>query len=130
VTAASLDDAAAVPSLFIRVTPESVPRLKKVWADAKYHNHEFKRWTKQERPTWDLEVVSRPRGAKGFVLLPKRWIAERTFRWHDRCRQHSKDYEKRTDSSEAMVKVSAIRLMVRRLAPAKHLSTFNYAQAA
>jgi putative transposase len=49
VTAASLDDAAAVPSLFIRVTPESVPRLKKVWADAKYHNHELKRWMKQER---------------------------------------------------------------------------------
>jgi transposase len=130
VTAASLDDAAAVPSLFIKVTPESVPRLKKVWADGKYHNHELKRWMKQERPAWDFEVVSRPRGAKGFVLLPKRWVAERTFSWHDRCRRHSKDYEKRTDSSEAMVKISAIGLMIRRLAPAKHLSPFNYAQAA
>jgi putative transposase len=130
VTAASVDDAAGAPPLFAQVAPESVPRLTKVWADAKYHNHRLQEWMTKERPSWDLEVVSRPRDAKGFVLLAKRWVAERTFSWHDRCRRHSKDYERRTDSSEAMVKVSAIGLMARRLAPSINVAKFDYSQAA
>jgi putative transposase len=130
VTAASVDDAAAVPQLFAQVTPENMPRLRKAWADSKYHNHDLQAWMKRERPTWDLEVVSRPTGSKGFVLLPKRWVVERTFSWNDRCRRHSKDYERRTDSSEAMIKVSAIGLMLRRLAPANNVPKFNYALAA
>lgn len=130
VTAASVDDAAGVPRLFAQVTPVDVPRLAKVWADSKYHNYALKDWMKHQRPTWDLEVVSRPQGAKGFVLLAKRWVAERTFSWNDRCRRHSKDYERRIDSSEAMVKVSAIGLMLRRLAPAPTASRFNYSLAA
>ncbi len=102
----------------------------KTWADSKYHNHRLRDWMQQERPTWDLEIVSRPSGAQGFVLLPKRWVAERTFSWNDRWRRHSKDYERRTDSSEAMVKVSSIGLMLRRLAPANGVSKFNYSMAA
>jgi putative transposase len=130
VTAASVDDAAAVPPLLTQVAPQTVPRLTKVWADSKYHNHLLNKWMENQRPSWDLEIVSRPPGAKGFILLAKRWVAERTFSWHDRCRRHSKDYERRTDSSEAMVKVSAIGLMLRRLAPAKDRSRFNYTRAA
>jgi putative transposase len=130
VTAASVDDAAAVPQLFAQVVSEMVPRLTKVWADSKYHNHALHKWMEQERPAWDLEVVARPPGAKGFVLLPKRWVVERTFGWNDRCRRHSKDYERRTDSSEAMVKISSIGLMLRRLAPADNVSRFNYSLAA
>ena len=130
VTAASVDDAAGAKPLLAQVTPEDVPRLTKVWADSKYHNHQLKAWIEQERPAWDLEVVSRPKGAKGFVLLAKRWVVERTFSWHDRCRRHSKDYERRTDSSEAMVKVSAIGLMLRRLAPSDYAPRFSYDQAA
>jgi len=130
VTPASVDDAAGVPPLFAQVAPATVPRLTKVWADSKYHNHKLNEWMETERPSWDLEVVSRPRDAKGFVLLPKRWVAERTFSWNDRCRRHSKDYERRTDSSEAMIKVSAIGLMARRLAPANDAAKFNYSQAA
>ena len=130
VTAASVDDAAAVPALFGHVDPVTVPRLTRVWADSKYHNHELRVWVEQERPAWDLEVVSRPPGAKGFVLLPKRWVAERTFSWFDRCRRHSKDYERRTDASEAMIKISTIGLMLRRLAPANNVSPFHYVLAA
>jgi len=130
VTAASVDDAAAVPQLFAQVVPETVPRLTKVWADSKYRNHALNKWMVQERPTWNLEVVSRPPGAKGFVLLPKRWVVERTFGWNDRCRRHSKDYVRRTDSSEAMVKISSIGIMLRRLAPANNVSRFNYSLAA
>jgi len=130
VTAASVDDAAAVPTLFTQVAPETVPRLSKVWGDAKYHNHELNRWMAEERPSWDLEVVSRPRGVKGFVLIAKRWVVERTFSWQDRCRRHSKDYERRTDSSEAMVKISNIGLMLRRLAPSALVPKFHYAHVA
>jgi putative transposase len=130
VTAASVDDAAGVPPLFTHVAPETVPRLTKAWADAKYHNHQLNKWMERERPSWDLEVVARPRDAKGFVLLPKRWVVERTFSWNDRCRRHSKDYERRTDSSEAMIKVSAIGLMARRLAPRNDVSKFNYSRVA
>jgi putative transposase len=130
VTAASVDDAAGVPPLFAQVAPETVPRLTKVWADAKYHNYELKSWLEKERPAWDLEVVSRPAGAKGFVLLPKRWVVERTFSWIDRCRRHSKDYERRTDSSETMIKISHIGLMARRLAPANRLAKFDYRRSA
>jgi len=130
VTAANVDDAAGTPPLLTQVTPQSMPRLKKVWADSKYHNHQLHKWMHTERPSWDLEVVSRPRDAKGFVLLPKRWVVERTFSWNDRCRRHSKDYERRTDSSEAMVKISQIGLMTRRLAPAKNVAKFNYHRTA
>ena len=130
VTAASVDDAAAVPQLLAQVAPQSAPRLTKVWADSKYHNHNLNEWMGKERPSWDLEVVSRPPGAKGFVLLPKRWVAERTFGWNDRCRRHSKDYERRTDSSEAMTKISQIGLMTRRLAPANRLAKFEYRRTA
>ena len=84
---------------------------------------------KAERPTWELEVISRPRGVPGFVLLPKRWVVERSFSWNDRCRRHSKDYERRTDSSEAMIKISQIGLMTRRLVPANNTPKFNYRRA-
>jgi putative transposase len=130
VTTAALDDAAAAPGVLSQVPPEAVPRLKKVWADGKYHNNNLHRWVKQERAPWELEIVSRPQGAKGFVLLPKRWVAERTFSWHGRCRRHSKDYEKRLDSSESMIKISAIHLMLRRLAPSQAISPFHYRIAA
>jgi putative transposase len=130
VTAASVDDAAAVPQLFAQVAPDAFPRLTKVWADSKYHNHQLRAWMASKRPSWDLEIVSRPPGVKGFVLLAKRWVIERTFSWHDRCRRHSKDYERRPDSSEAMVKVTAMGLMLRRLAPANNVPKFNYCHAA
>jgi putative transposase len=130
VTAASVDDAAGAQPLLTQVAPDTVPRLTKVWADAKYHNYGLKSWLAKERPRWDLEVVSRPAGAKGFVLLPKRWVVERTFSWTDRCRRHSKDYEQRTDSSEAMIKISHIGLMTRRLAPTNRLAKFAYRRTA
>lgn len=130
VTNAKLDDAAAAPLIFQDLRPEKLPRLEVVWADGKYHNHELNAWLVNRQPTWRLEIVSRPPGVQGFTLLPKRWVAERTFAWNGRCRRHSKDYERRTDSSAAMVRVSAIGLMLRRLAPSKHQPDFHYSTAA
>ena len=64
-----------------------------------------------------IEVVTRPRGSSGFVLIPRRWVVERTFSWLNKNRRLSKDYEYLTASSEAMIRVAMIGLMLRRLAP-------------
>lgn len=62
-----------------------------------------------------LEIIKRSDQAKGFVLLPKRWVVERTFGWFGKYRRLSKDYEYLTASSEAMIYVAMIHLMVRRI---------------
>jgi putative transposase len=130
VTSAAMDDAAAAPLVLEQVAPQDFPRIGKMWADGKYHNYNLRDWIQTHRPTWKLEVISRPKEAKGFVRLPKRWVVERTFAWNGRCRRHSKDYEQRTDSSEAMIRISAIGLMVRRLAPSPVGAVFDYRAAA
>lgn len=130
VTSAAIDDAAAAPQLLSQATAERCPRLKKVWADGKYHNHKLYAWVNEQQPHITLEVVSRPIGAKGFVLLHRRWVVERTNAWNGRSRRLSKDYERRTDSSESMIRVSALHLMLRRLAPDPDAPTFRYRTAA
>lgn len=126
VTTAAVDDGAAASQLTGRLRPEEYPRLKKIWGDNKYHNHSFRRWLADNRPGWELEVKTREAGARGFAVLPKRWVVERSFAWAGRCRRHSKDYERRTDSSESMIRVSAVHLMLRRLAPGKRGPAFRY----
>jgi putative transposase len=132
VTAASLDDAVAAPQVFAQLTRAAHPRLEVIWADSKYHNHGLNAWLARQRDSipWRLEIVSRPPGAKGFQLLPKRWVVERTFAWLGRNRRLSKDYEQRTDSSECKIRIAAIHLMLRRLAPPESQPTFRYRVAA
>jgi putative transposase len=127
VTAADVDDARAAPEVFRRMGQDAFPRLKVVWADGKYHNHALNDWLgRQKQIDWELQVVSRPPDAKGFVLLPKRWVVERTFAWLGRARRLSKDYERRTDSSEGMIRLRGIQQLIRRLAPPPAPATFNY----
>jgi putative transposase len=92
-------------------------RLRCIWADGGYAG-QLGAWVRHLR-VWRklrLEIVSRPEGAKGCLLLPKRWVVERTFGWLTRFRRLSKDYEYLTQTSEAMIHVAMINLMVRRLA--------------
>jgi putative transposase len=95
----------------------SFHRLRKVWADGGYFGSlgewlwSLRRWRKVR-----LELVRRDEQAEGFSVLPKRWIVERTFAWLGRCRRLSKDYEYLTETSEAMIQVAMIGLMLRRLA--------------
>jgi putative transposase len=127
VTAACVDDAAAAPQVLEQLKPQHQPRLEVVWADGKYHNHNLNRWLARQRSiTWRLEIVRRPEGARGFVLLPKRWVAERTFSWLGRWRRLNRDYEHRTSSSETMVRLASIGRMLRRLAPAANQIPFKY----
>jgi putative transposase len=127
VTVASLDDAAAAQEVFQQLKPQQQPRLAVVWADNKYHNHALNKWLARQRSiTWKLEIVRRLTGEKGFQLLPKRWVVERTFSWLGRWRRLSRDYEHQTESSAAMVQVASIGRMLRRLAPSHHQPAFQY----
>ena len=92
-------------------------RMRRIWADQAYRG-DLVAWLWGLRP-WRkvrLEIVKRPEGTKGFLLLPKRWIVERTFARLGRYRRLSKDYEYLPRTSEAMIRVAMIHLMVRRLA--------------
>jgi putative transposase len=130
VTTAALDDGAAAPVVVGRLDPKDYPRLQKLWGDNKYHNLNFRQWLAMNRPGWELEVKTREPGVKGFAVLPKRWVVERTFAWQGRYRRHSRDYERRTDSSESMIRISSLHLMLRRLAPQKSAPAFRYRPAA
>jgi putative transposase len=92
------------------------PRLQLIWADGGYAG-KLVAWVKSVCG-WVLEIVKRNDDVKGFKLLPRRWVVERTFGWIGRNRRLSKDYEGRTDTSEAMIYWAMTRLMVRRLARA------------
>jgi putative transposase len=130
VTTAALDDGAAAPNVVARLDPKDYPRLQKLWGDNKYHNHHFRQWLTTNRPDWELEVKTRKPGVKGFAVLPKRWVVERTFAWNGRYRRNSRDYERRTDSSESMIRISSLHLMLRRLAPPQNAPAFRYRAAA
>ena len=125
VTSAAVDDAAAAPKVLGQLTRKSFPRLRKLWADTKYHNHALNRWV-SKNGWYVIEIVSRLTGDRRFKLLPWRWVVERTFGWLGRCRIHSKDYEHLTDSSEAQIRISMIQLMLRRLTGAKYRDRFRY----
>ena len=89
----------------------TLPRLKRVWADQRYAG-QLVEWV-QHFFAFVLDIVRRPKQQRGFVLLPKRWIVERTLGWFNRYRRLSKDYERRTDVSEGMVYLASIRRMLR-----------------
>src|SRR6516162_5160164 len=128
VTAADVHDARAGCTLFHRRWWEELPRLAVVYTDSHYTAHyldeEVFDWAPFRRV-----VVSRPEGSEGFVKLPQRWVVERTFAWLLRSRRLSKEYERVPESSEAMIQVSMIHLMLRRLAPPlrSYTQRFRYA---
>lgn len=118
VTAASVDDAAGAQRVVGRLSPDNFPRLKTIFGDNKYHNHDYYIWLKKHsNDRWRMEIKSRQPDEEGFKPIRKRWVVERTFAWIGRYRRNSKDYEKRTDSSESMILISSISLMLRRLKP-------------
>jgi transposase len=91
------------------------PFLRKVYADAGYQGPKFRKAMKRVLRRVKLEIVRRSDAAKGFVVLPKRWIVERTIGWLNRCRRLAKDWENLNRKALAFVRLASIRLMVRRL---------------
>jgi putative transposase len=90
-------------------------RLKVIFGDSAYGRNGLPEWVRATFG-WTLQTVLRPVHARGFVVLPKRWIVERTFSWLNRYRRHAKDYERSPRQSEAMIQLAMINLMSRRLA--------------
>ena len=109
---ASLQDPAGA-KLVLTPLIDRFPRLKLIWADGIYQGS-LVDWV-QDKLKCVLEIVRRPEGQRGFQVLPKRWIVERTFGWFNRYRRLSKEYEQDPRMSEGMVYLAAIRLMLRRL---------------
>ena len=115
VTAASVQDRDGAMSL-LAVLRHRFSRLHVIWADQAYAG-ELIAWVWGLRP-WRhvrLDIVKRPEGSKGFLLLPKRWLVERTFAWLGRDHRLSKEDEYLTQTSETMIRVAMIHIMVRRL---------------
>jgi putative transposase len=93
---------------------ELFPKLRLIWADGGYAGKRIE-WTVRVCG-WVLEIVKRSDTAKGWVLLPRRWVVERTFGWLSQCRALARDYEFHPQTREALIQVAMIHLMVRRLA--------------
>jgi len=91
------------------------PRLKKLWADGGYAGA-LETWVARFTG-WELDIVRRNKGERGFAVLPRRWIVERTFGWLGRYRRLSKDYEFFTQTGENLIYMAMINLMLHRLAP-------------
>ncbi len=94
-------------------------RLKVVFADAAYKRQGLPNWLYETYHIL-LQAVLRPVGIKGFVILPKRWVVERTFASINGCRRNSKDYESNPASSIAMIQITMIALMLNRLEKSKN----------
>lgn len=89
--------------------------LQMIWTDRTFGGRAFTAWVKSALG-WALEVVKRPEDQKGFEVLPRRWVVERTFAWFGRYRRLSKDYEYLPTTSEMMLYAAMVNLMLRRLA--------------
>jgi transposase len=93
----------------------SYPFLQKLFADAAYQGPEFRKALAKVLPHLETEIVRRCDRAKGFVVLPKRWIVERTIAWLTRCRRLAKDWENLNRKGLAFLRLASIRLMLRKL---------------
>jgi putative transposase len=130
VTAASVTDAKAAREVFQRATAEGLPRLAKVLGDHVYGNEGLPEWT-ADNTTFRLEITVKdptPQepGKKKFKVIKWRWVVERTFAWLGRYRRNSRDYEKLSQTSESMIMISGIQLMLRRLKPRGDAFVFHY----
>jgi len=116
ITSAAVQDRDAAKKL-ITLMLSMYQRVQIIWADGGYLGA-LVQWVKQLRPfgKLKLEIVRRCDKAKGFKVLPKRWIVERTFGWLIKSRRLCRDYEVRLDHSESMIRICMIRLMLKRLA--------------
>ncbi len=114
VHAADIQDRDGAPALLASIR-SSFPWLRHIFADGGYAGPKLEK-ALAGLGDWTLEIVKRSDSAKGFVLLPRRWVVERTFAWLNRCRRLAKDFEKTIASAEAWIMIASLRLITRRMA--------------
>ena len=93
-----------------------LPRLRKLWADGGYSGDNFAQWVRDNWPKVEVEIVKRSDVTKGFAVLPRRWIVERTLAWLMRHRRLVRDYERTEASAQSWIHLAMIRIQLRRLA--------------
>jgi transposase len=91
------------------------PFLKRLFADGGYQGRKFRAAQKKSLPHLSTEIVKRSDHVKGFEVLPRRWVVERTFAWLGRCRRLAKDWENLNHTALAFLRLASIRLMLRKL---------------
>jgi transposase len=89
--------------------------LELIWADGAYNARQVESVV-AEQPPLRLEIVKRPHDSSGFIVLPRRWVVERTFSWFGRNRRLAKDYDNLADTLAAFITLASVRLALRRLA--------------
>lgn len=120
VTPASVQDKPGGKQLLTRLSQRlALPRLQLLWADGGYGGQPFADWVKTTFG-WIWQVVKRNQTVKGFEVLARRWVVERTFGWLNNYRRLSKDYEELTASSETLIYLAMSHIMLRRLAGTNH----------
>ncbi|BAY50481.1 transposase (plasmid) [Scytonema sp. HK-05] len=117
ITAANVSEQAGAKQVLWKLDQvrDRMGRLIRIWVDGGYRGKDFTQWVIHVY-RWLWSVVTRQEEQKGFVVLPKRWMVERTFGWFNWCRRLSKDYEILPQTSEAFIYVAMIRLMLKQLA--------------
>ena len=112
---ASIPEREGAKLVLLRALRWGFERLSLIWVDGGYSGQPFFDWVLQHCG-WLVEVVKRSDDAEGFVVLPRRWVVERTFGWLVRFRRLSRDYEKLPETSEAIIYAAMVRIMLKRLA--------------
>jgi transposase len=114
VHSAGIQDRDSVALVLDKRTRRLFPFIERIYADGGYQGPRV-RAAAARTGTWTIEIVKRSDIAKGFVVLPKRWVVERTFAWISRCRRLCRDFERYARTVAAFIRLAMIRLMLRRL---------------
>ena len=116
VTAANISEGAGLKQLLNHAVHRELTlnRLDTILVDGGYQGEALVRWV-MDTYRWILEKVLRPKEAKGFVLIPKRWVVERSFGWFRWCRRLSRDYECSPKSAQSWVYIASCRSEERRV---------------
>lgn len=112
---ASVQDRDGAARLLTKRVRQRLPFIEVIFADAGYQGQKARKAVRQTGH-WRLEIVKRPRGAEGFMVLAKRWIIERTLAWISRNRRLARDFENLARTAEALIRLAMIKIMLRRLA--------------
>lgn len=115
VTPASCPERSGAQTVLNRVA-DWFERLRRLWVDGGYSGEAFADWVKERWPKLAVEVIKRSDQVRGFAVLPRRWVVERTFGWLMRHRRLVRDYERSESSAEAWIHLAMIRIQLRRLA--------------